>query len=178
MNPSILWRKLKTFARKSWAARALFFEIYVRLGLARASVLTLPFKRLSRNWGVPHYEGLRTPHDAEERAFLHQLAWALRTASRYTPWNSNCLAQAITAKQILQRKGYDSTLYLGMMTPKRSAKGEAAAHAWLRCGDTWICGFRASRGFTVVGTFTETVGDAGETLADLPDLGETFAQLK
>ncbi|MBU1660563.1 MAG: lasso peptide biosynthesis B2 protein [Chloroflexi bacterium] len=139
---SILKRKLKTFSNLSWGVRILFFETYLHLGLARAAVLTLPFYWLSRRWGVPMFKELRYPH--ENREFLRQLAWAIRTASRYTPWKSNCLAQAIAAKTMLRRRGHTSTLYLGMTTPGSHPEGKVEAHAWLRCGDTWICGLHAS----------------------------------
>jgi hypothetical protein len=155
-----LKRKFRTFTSQPWSARLLFFEVYLRLGFARASVLTLPFKRLSRRWGVPQLEGLRTPHPEADQRFLRQLIWAVRTARRYTPWDSNCLAQAIAAKQVLRRRGYAGTLYMGVKTAQKSGKGEMEAHAWLRCGDTWICGVRESRGFTVVATFADVAGES------------------
>lgn len=177
MGISTLTRKLKTFAGKSWDERGLFFETYLRLGLARASVLTLPFSRLARPWGVPYFEELRYPHNDDKRAYLKQLRWAIRAASKYTPWDSNCLAKAIAAKKMLRKRGYTSTLYLGMTTPGTSQKnGEVEAHAWLRCGDTWICGLRASRGFTVVATFTESKNATkSNTFADV---GEVITKLK
>ena len=175
---STLNRKLKTFASRSWLERALFFETYLRLGLARAAVLTLPFTRLSRHWGIPYFEQLRSPHDDVEQLFLRRLTWAIRTASRYTPWKSNCLAQAMAAKTMLRRRGHTSTLYLGMTTPSSHPEGKVEAHAWLRCGDTWICGLRASRGFTVVAAFAELRGDAGAPASNRPDFGDAIDKLK
>lgn len=173
-----LQRKLKTFASLSWTERALFFEAYLRLGIARAAVLTLPFPWLSRHWGVPHLESLYSPHNDTARSFLRPLVWAIRTASRYTPWKSNCLAQAIAAKAMLRRRGFTSTLYLGMKTPSAHPQGKVEAHAWLRCGDTWICGFRASRDFTAVAAFTEARDAVGIKPSPLPDVEETLNQLK
>ncbi len=171
-------RKLKTFAGKSSAEHWLFFETYIRLGLARASVLTLPFPWLSRRWGVPQFEELRYAHAEKEREFLYRLVWAIRTASKYTPWNSNCLAQAISAKKALRKRGYTSTLYLGMTAPSSHKNGEVEAHAWLRCGKTWVCGVRASRGFTVVATYAELKEDLPMNKNTIPNMGETIAKLK
>lgn len=149
-----LKRKLYSFFNSTQIERALFFEAYLLLGLARATVLILPFKLLSRHWGIPHSEGLySTP---KNREFLGQLSRAIHTASRYTPWKSNCLPQALAAKRMLHRRSYTSTLYLGISTANTSSTGAISAHAWLRCADTWICGYRASQGFTVVATFSES----------------------
>ena len=175
---SIPKRKLRTFAAKSHQEHGLFFEAYLRMGLARACVLTLPFRWLSRNWGTPQYEEFRYSHAGASLQFLRQLNWAIRTASKYTPWKSNCLAQAIAAKKILRRRGYTSTLYLGMTTPSAREDGKIEAHAWLRCGDTWICGLRASRGFTVVATYAELKEDLPMKKIASPDMGETIAKLR
>ena len=178
MSISILKRKIKTFVGKNNAEILLFFEIYIRLGLARASVLMLPFPRLSRRWGVPQFEEFRYAHAEKEREFLYRLVWAIRTASKYTPWDSNCLAKAIAAKNSLRKRGYTSTLYLGMTTPSAHKGGEVEAHAWLRSGDTWICGLRGSRRFTVVATYAGLKENLPEQKSTFPDMDETIAKLK
>lgn len=178
MQISTLKRKLKTFTEKNWSERTLFFETYIRLGLARAAVLTLPFPRLSRRWGVPQFEEFRYPHTEREREFLYRLIWAIRTASKYTPWNSNCLAQAIAAKNALRKRGYTSTLYLGMTPPSVHEDGKVEAHAWLRSGDTWVCGVRGSRRFTVVATYADFKDNSSTQKTTFLDMGKTIAKLK
>lgn len=160
------------------AERGLFFEAYVQLGLARASVLTLPFGRLAHPWGIPYFEELRYPHEIEDQEFLKQLRWAIRTAGQFTPWKSNCLAKAVAAKTMLRRRGHTSTLYLGMTTPGTSPEGEVKAHAWLRCGDTWICGVRESRGFRIVAAFAELKDDQESTQTVQPEIGGVLSHLK
>ncbi|MCI5180705.1 MAG: lasso peptide biosynthesis B2 protein [Candidatus Electrothrix sp. AW3_4] len=150
----VLKRKVISFLNFSGKERFLFLEAYLLLGLAWTAIRIVPFKVLSRYWGIPHAEGLRTP--PTDRLFLRQISQALHTASRYTPWNSNCLCKALAAKTMLRRRGYTITLYLGMHTQTSSPTNTTEAHAWLRCGDTWICGYRASQGFTVVATFSES----------------------
>ena len=82
----------------------------------------------------------------------YRIGWAVRTMSRRTPWNSNCLAQAIAAKRMLRRRGTACTLYLGLA---KDAHDELAAHAWLRCGNRVLTGGRLSqRQYTVVSTFS------------------------
>ncbi len=172
----VLRRKISTLRQKNRRELSLFFEAYWQLGLARAAVLTLPFNQLSKDWGVPYFEEFRYP--PKDPVFMRQLRWAIASASKYTPWDSNCLAQAIAAKKMLRKCGYTSTLYLGMTTPSAHEDGEVEAHAWLRCGDTWICGLRASQGFRVVTSFAETKAGAAANLSNLPVATEAIAKLK
>ena len=82
----------------------------------------------------------------------YRIGWAVRTMARRTPWNSNCLAQAIAAKRMLRRRRIACTLYLGLA---KDAKDELAAHAWLRCGNRILTGGRSSQWqYTVVSTFS------------------------
>lgn len=148
MSTLLTW--LVKFIRIPWQEKLLFFEAYLRLGLARFGVLTVPFARLASSWGVPMYETFRVP--LSDRSLPLRVSRAILRARRYTPWKSNCLPQAMTAKSMLQKRGLRSTLYLGLML---EASGEVTAHAWLRCGDVYVTGGRGAR-FTVVGTFAES----------------------
>ena len=84
-------------------------------------------------------------HEPEApRAMPAQLAIALRVgtainrASRYVPWRSDCLVQALAAQTWLKRNGVPATLHLGAL---RTAERECPnTHAWLMCGETVITG--------------------------------------
>jgi hypothetical protein len=118
----------------------------VTLGLARALILTVPFRWLARRLGPMNEE---TPYIEETDGTLRRVALAMRTVSRHTPWNSNCLAQALAGKVILSRRGLQSTLYLGV-----AKDGERMeAHAWLRCGSAIVTGAAGKDRYTVVSTF-------------------------
>ena len=121
--------------------------------MTRLVVLTIPFRWIARYLGEPKTE---TPHHEltlVEKRKISTIAWSVKTASRYTVWNSNCLAQVLTAKILLYPQGIDSTLYLGVTN---NQSDQWAAHAWLRCGNEIPIGAKGHREFTVVGTFANS----------------------
>ena len=119
------------------------------LGLARLAINTMKFERLVGYLGASRFETpARIP--AQHLQVAQRVAWAVRTASRYTPWRSNCFPQAIAAKLLLRGGGIQSTLYLGAAFKART---EMEAHAWLRCGTYIVTGRRGHRKFGVVGIF-------------------------
>jgi hypothetical protein len=126
----------------------LFLEALFWLALSRMAILTVPFRRIAPFLGRTMAE---TPAHALPHATVPAyISWAVRTASRYTPWESKCLAQAMAAKMMLKRRRFPSTLYLGLL--KEGEKG-LSAHAWLRCGDRILTGAPVHRQFTVVAAF-------------------------
>lgn len=129
-------RRLGSFLRLPWCDRWLFVQATVLLGLARLAINTVPFARLARYLGVPGVESVPDIPDYELVEARH-VAWAVRTAGRYTPWKSNCLPSAMVAKYLLRRRGIASTLYLGAAFKART---ELEAHAWLRCGRLYVTG--------------------------------------
>lgn len=128
--------------------RKLFLEAYLWLGWARL-LKSLPFARVAPTLGVPMLE---TPlsHDPHNDLALRNVSDALITMSRHTFWESKCLVMAIAALKMLERRGIDSTLYLGIA---RDTSGKMIAHAWLRSGPYYITGFEGMERFTVVGKF-------------------------
>ena len=157
-NASLFFRALKKLYRCSWADRGLLLEAACWLALARLAVLTIPFKRIA-----PHL-GTTGAHSAEQvapetAAAARRVGWAVRAVARRTPWDSNCLAQAIAAKRMLRRRRIPSTLYLGVARPVPEAGG-LSAHAWLRCGAEILTGGRGHALYTVLSTFAEESGSA------------------
>lgn len=140
--------KILLFLQRPWCQKKLFVEAYFRLGIARLSVLFLPFSVISRHLGIPMLESL--PNEPRDRGLLDGISWAVQAASQYTPWNSNCLAQAIAAQRMLKYRDISSTLYLGM---GRREKPDMEAHAWLRSSDTYIVGMGNNPTYSVVATY-------------------------
>lgn len=120
----------------SWAEWLLLLEAGVLLGLARLAVLTLPFRLVMRACGRHMAESPREL-DADEEARVKQVAQAIETARLFTPWDSNCLAQALTGARMLGRRGIATTTYLGVTA---ESPQELGAHAWLRAGPDVILG--------------------------------------
>ena len=146
-----MWHKLVTFLRLSWGDKALVFEALAWLGWMRLAVLALPFKTVSTWLGR---EGQTTPVEAldpQQAQFAVRVARAIHRIQPFTPWDSNCLAQALTARKMLQRRGIPCTTYLGAAI--QADRSGLVAHAWLRCGPWILTGGKERRRYKVVATF-------------------------
>lgn len=143
-----LW---SAWRRRTWAERWLVLETVIWLGVARTLVLLVPFRWLIRLAGLQLHVTTAPPLAAPPEAVVGRIRRTVAAVSRYTPWDSNCLAQALAAHQILRRHHVSAQLYVGV------AKHEAQsleAHAWLRCGDLFVTGEGTVQRFTVVAQFT------------------------
>jgi hypothetical protein len=66
---------------------------------------------------------------------IYQLLWAIQTASRFLP-KPTTLTEALTAKVLLARYGYDSKLHVGVVKASANLQG----HAWLTQGGDVVLG--------------------------------------
>ncbi|MDV3348225.1 MULTISPECIES: lasso peptide biosynthesis B2 protein [Cyanobacteriota] len=127
------------------ATQFMLLEATVLLALSRCAVLVLPLRLLGSCLGHLNCE---TPKvcTGSHQLIAQQIATAITMVSPYTPWRSNCLAQAISGKLMLRMRGISSTLYLGL-----SNEGtQLAAHAWLRVGEQTITGGAIAAQYQVV----------------------------
>lgn len=76
---------------------------------------------------------------AEQDARARRVSRALASASRRLPWESTCLAQALAAARMLHRRGVPAQLRVGV---KQDTPGQLEAHAWVRAGESIVCGGR------------------------------------
>jgi hypothetical protein len=126
--------------------RRLLLEAAVWLGVAQVALRFVPFRRIAR-WLEQRQQGdARPAHDVP----TDRIGWAVRVASRRVPWPSRCLAQALAARAMLQRRGVPTTLTLGVA---KDDDGGFEAHAWLRCGAQIVTGGDGVERFTVLATF-------------------------
>jgi hypothetical protein len=152
-----LWPKLRRkWLTLDWGQRLMLLEAAWSLVIAQAAVRLLPFRwitprlgRLAQPAAAPQQAPPLSPAQAHE---AQQVGWAVRAPARYLPWDARCLAQAIAAKWMLQRRGLPSTLYLGV---DRGQEKWLEAHAWLRCGDEILTGEPEHARFKVIAAFTE-----------------------
>lgn len=135
------------------AQRGLLLEAAAWLGLARLGLLLVPFRRLAP-WLGAHMAQSAEHVTPREAALAQEIGWAVQAMARRTPWQSACLAQAMSAKAMLRRRGVGSTLYLGVA---RNERGRMTAHAWLRCGTAVVTGGDHSD-YTVLSSFAEAGG--------------------
>jgi hypothetical protein len=126
--------------------RRLLLEAAVWLGGAQVALRFVPFRRIAR-WLERRQRGGAS---AADEVCVERIGRAVRVASRRVPWPSRCLAQALAARAMLQRRGVRTTLTLGVA---KGEEGSFEAHAWLRCGTQILTGGDGVERFTVLATF-------------------------
>ena len=119
-------------------------------GWYRFSLLRRPFARIAPGIGTEQYETERMPLNMDIIRDVHS---AVTKVCARTPWQSQCLVQALTAKKLLNKRCLPCTLYMGVA---KDESGQLIAHAWLRCGNVYVTGGQNKDRFTVTGIF----GDA------------------
>lgn len=148
-----MWQKLAAkWHELDWARRLILLEAAWTLLAAQAAVHLLPFHWLTPGFGRLGESERVIPLTPAQVWQAQQIGWAVRALARHFPWDSKCLAQAITGKWMLQRRGLTSTLYLGVDHGK---KNWLEAHAWLVCGNEILTGERQHERFVVIAAFTE-----------------------
>lgn len=73
---------------------------------------------------------------------------SIKLAAKYTPWNSNCLTQAIVAKFWCQRYGIPYMFFIGFAKSCKTLGKEA--HAWVTAGPVAISGGHSLQSHHVV----------------------------
>lgn len=128
-------RKIKTFVLTDFNTKKMIISCVYITAISRYSILNVEFKylkdKLGKSGEETSYRESITNYNIAEK-----VSWVVTTTSRYTPWESKCLVQAMTAQKLLKKYNIKSTLYLGV----RKLDNELKAHAWLRCGEYFVTG--------------------------------------
>ncbi len=125
---------------------------WVLLGLAKALIFTVPFKRLAPHLGVSTELRLLVPLlDADSEKRTLQIARVIKLAAAYTPWDSNCFPQAVVARLLLGLYRIPYALFFGLMRDRQT--NEIKAHAWVAAGKIAVTGGNSFERFTAVGCF-------------------------
>ncbi|MFD2214030.1 lasso peptide biosynthesis B2 protein [Metabacillus endolithicus] len=137
----------------NWKTKVLLIESFYYLGVGRY-LKTIPFSKVVPTLGLQMEE---TSYDFEStnKKTLASISQAIHLMSKYTLWESQCLVKAFAAMKMLEKRGIESTLYLGTA---RDEFGNLIAHAWLRSGPFYITGSEGKEKFTVVGKFAKIIG--------------------
>jgi hypothetical protein len=127
--------------------------VWVMLGLARATILRLPFRwyarLLGRSVGVQVFTPLLTE---EQTARARRIRRLVENTAKYTPWESKCLVQAMVAALLLQRAAIPYILHFGLAKHHApQADTLMNAHAWVTAGAVAVTGGRSLQRFVVVG---------------------------
>ncbi len=112
----------------------MLIEAVVLSAYYRFQILHVPFSKLAKKIGT---HGYVTSDSDDYRDIVLAVRKNVESVCRHTPWESKCLVRALTAKKMLNKRGYPCTLYLGVSPGK---DGMMDAHAWLRSGNMYVTG--------------------------------------
>ena len=145
---SVLKRKIDTFQSLPTKTKyilplIIFTSFWVEISLRFLSFQVV-MKWLENNYTKTKIDSKYAIQD------LNQIKTGIRILEKYFPF-IKCYNRALTARILLRKKGYSSTLYLGF---KRDEKNKLKGHAWLKCGTIMITGGRNHRQYTITAVFS------------------------
>ena len=144
-------RKIRSFLQMDYKMKLLLIEAYVLLAWGRYRK-GKKFSKISPDLGSRMKETSFQLSD-EEMKTVKVVSYAIHLASRYTFWESECLVKAMTGMKMLERRGIESTIYLGVAKDEKGL----SAHAWLRSGGFYVSGSEGMEKFTVVEKFAKFI---------------------
>ena len=112
--------------------RRLIIEAVIVLGMVQAGFRVLPFSSLRRALAAAKQLRQR-PHHPQSR-----IGWAVAAAARLMPGRT-CLSEALAADLMLCRRGYESSVLVGVKNRTGGAH-PLEAHAWVVSGGLIVAG--------------------------------------
>jgi len=138
----------KKLLQLSALEKQLLFNVTIISIWIKIIVLFFPMRWYAKILGIEHAVSSEDTI-INVNHIVFKISRAMIRCRKLLPWKPNCLVEAITAKIILNLRGINSTLYLGV----NKENGDMKAHAWLRCGTIYVTGKRGMGEFMVVSTF-------------------------
>lgn len=170
--------KIKVFFRLPLQDRLLMFEAVFWFVVIRLIIYVFSFRNYFFLLGKPSQENYNPREYGQvgrkKNCFQHRtilsdhtkkgtliarIGSAVERTSHNVPWSTRCFIEAIVAKRMLKRRGFQCTIYLGLTKKSEknhhSAEREMTAHAWIRCGDYIVTGKQGVRleEYTVISSF-------------------------
>jgi len=147
MNRSFIKNFSQKFLLASFADKRTVVYVLIWSMAIRFMIFFLPFKTYRHRLGKLQEIATREPNSEEIKLAKH-LQDIVESVCNHTPWRSKCLVQAIICKQLLKKRGVQTTLYLGVFTQPENHK--LISHAWLKAGEVMLTGARGHKKFKVV----------------------------
>ena len=148
----IILRKVRSFFQHPPFIQLWFLPLWFLLGICKALIFSVSFKRLAPFFGVPVGISASIPLlQSHQELLALNIGRAIRLAANYTPWNSNCFPQAIAARILLGLYGVPYVLSFGLMRDPTNL--EVKAHAWVSAGRVSVTGGASFQAYSVVGVF-------------------------
>jgi hypothetical protein len=140
----------KYFLFGSFSDKKLYFLALIWSMFTRFFMLYIPFKYYRRYLGeMQQLNNFEATESQLQEAINIKVKVLL--VCKNTPWESKCLVQAVTCKQLLLKKGIHTNLFLGVWKDENAT--EMKAHAWLKLGDVILTGKHGHQKFKVVNFF-------------------------
>ena len=145
-----LARAVRHFVAWRASEQLLLPVVWLVLGFSRLLIVALPFRNfapwLGASLGASPWLQLLSSGTETRAASIGKV---VRVAARYTPWQSNCLPQAMTAAVLLRFFAIPYSFFLGVArTPN-----QLTAHAWVAAGRVQVTGGAGFGEFSVVCCF-------------------------
>ncbi len=134
-------KKLNTYIQLSPLRKKMVIRA---LGLAVYSFVLFSFFKKKARFGTLNMaaSGQQPPHPLS-----NDIAWAIRTASKYIFWKNVCRHQAYQAMALCNYYKIPCLIYIGLK--KNITTHEIEAHAWTIAGGKIITGFCNPEEYTV-----------------------------
>jgi hypothetical protein len=146
--------KIAALLKKSAFFKLWFMPAWLLLGIGKSLIFILSFRRLERFMGKAHGINSALPLlSREQRSRASEIGHLVRVTARYTPWNSNCFPQAITAALLLRLYRVPYLLCFGLARNKYT--NGYLAHAWVASGPLIITGGYSFDDYTVVACYVQ-----------------------
>lgn len=128
-------------ARLSRVDRGLLVRAGILVPLVRMGLSFYSFERVQRalsRFSRPVASTAKNQEDStvERVEGVERVVWAVRAASRYVP-AASCLTQALAAHTLLERRGLQNALRIGVA---RNEAGVFEAHAWIESDGEVVLG--------------------------------------
>lgn len=151
---ALILRKLRSLLRLAPFELAWLFPVWVVLGLSRLVILLFSFKRMAPWLGVPNGATPWVPLlDDLAQSRANHIRRVVQLVARYTPWESNCFPQAVTARVLLGIYGIPYVLFFGLARDTAGKEQAMKAHAWVAAGKVRVTGGASFGQFAVVACF-------------------------
>ncbi|MCW8878895.1 MAG: lasso peptide biosynthesis B2 protein [Kangiellaceae bacterium] len=149
----VLVRKIRSAWNLPLREKLWLILLYPFSGIARATILLLPFRWIAPFLGKHHNNHQLCSLTTEKQ--LNQ-AWRIRhiikLIARYTPWDSNCFVQVVMARALLGWYKIPYVIHFGARLTKQQNRA-MKAHAWIKVGSWIITGRQGHQSFGIVGSY-------------------------
>lgn len=155
LSVSTFKKKAGVFWKIPLYFKLMFFVNFFLCGVARFIICIIPLPRYSSYLGQ-YYDQLcmSTLLPAGQKNLALQLGRSVRLAAKYTPWNSNCLTQAMVAAFWCKRLGIPYVFYIGLCPSVGGTSTDFLAHAWVKAGPIAITGGDCFATHRVIATYS------------------------